>query len=129
LALTVFSAGAASSAAREIGRRSPLASVVLLVLTAVLVYALISELKAQGKPGQRVGSPWTWRAGAIAVILGAYAVLTSAAAVFGYVPAYERVAGAIVGPLYAALCAYFVVLRHRASPGGRGASNPDADRP
>ncbi|GIH21572.1 hypothetical protein Raf01_97440 [Rugosimonospora africana] len=52
------------------------------------------------------------------LILGSYAGLTSAAAVFGYVPGYERLAGAVVAPVYAALCVYFVLLR-RALSGGR----------
>lgn len=127
LVLTLFSAGAASSGASEAGRRSPIA-IVLLVLAAVLVYALIAEVDAQGKLGATVRSRWTWRAAANALVLGGYAVLASAAAIFGYVPTYERVSGAILGPLYAVLCAYLVLLRHRALSSGLE-ELPSAGRP
>jgi hypothetical protein len=115
LLLTAFSASAASSAVREMGRW-PLLAVVSLVVALVLIALLFGEVRAQGSLRVSAGSRWTVRAIGSVLVLGGYAVLTLAAAVLGYAPAYERLAAAVVGPVYAALCAYYVWLRCRTLP-------------
>jgi hypothetical protein len=116
LALTVFSAGMASSAARNMDH-FPLLAVAELVVTVVLVVLLFGEVRTQESLSVPTGSRWTGRAVGNVLVLGAYAGLTLAAAIFGYVPDYERFSDSVVGPVYAALCAYFVVLRCRMLPG------------
>ena len=116
LLLTAFLASTASAAARELDRWPPL-GLAFLAVAAVLLALLFGEVHAQGGLWLPASARWTIRTVGSALVLGAYAGLTLAAAVVGYVPAYERLAAAVVGPMYATLCAYYVWLRCRTIPG------------
>jgi hypothetical protein len=115
LMLTAFSARMTSSAAKELGAL-PALGVVWLVVAAVLFVLLVGEVRAQAHHAAAGGAGWTGHARAILAILGCYAVLASSAAAFGHAPVYERVAAAVVAPVYLLLCVYFVLLRRR-TPG------------
>jgi hypothetical protein len=96
--------------------RHPLLGVVYAVLTVGVAAVLFAEVRVQG--GVRVpgSTRWPARAVGIALILGGFAALTSAAAVSSFGTRYENFAASMLAPIYAALCAYYVWLRHPALP-------------
>jgi predicted permease len=96
--------------------RQPLLGVVYAVLAAGVAAVLFAEVRVQG--GLRVPGSTRWPAKAVgtALILGGFAALTLAVALSSFGSRYENFAASMLAPIYAALCVYYVWLRHRALP-------------
>jgi hypothetical protein len=111
---SVFAAVVAADAIEGLGERDALLrgfGVVRAVVAAGLLGLLVRELSGQVR---RPADRWTGSDTTNTAVLGGLAVLLAAAATFGSRPAYERLTGAVVAVLYAALAVAFAVARRRA---------------